>query len=266
MPTDTKPLDTRSRVTSVLTVIGCHACPERRRLEETLTRQREAGTRSRDAETPATEPAPAVGAMTDAHLGAAAREAEGCHACQKDPESRVDALLTAITVNNLVEELDAWKDAAAAGASEFSRVEKTLTRQRDAARAEALRMTDLRDSAIAELAAYKKQAEEERAITAITLNNFVDELNAYKAQAQEDVERIADLSDALNERDNLILELRDRLPVEPGEPTSGPLTTAQRMQATRLFHRLTLDASEAAHLREENAKILARLDKSEVKL
>jgi chromosome segregation ATPase len=163
-------------------------------------------TDTKPIDTPAAEPPPAVGAMTD-------------------PESRVDALLTAITVNNLVDELSAWKDAAAAGASEFSRVEKTLTRQRDAARAEVQRMTENLAKVIAELAAYKKQAEEAANLSTSAFTFLSDELDMYKAQAAEDVERIADLR---------------------GE----------------------LDAwkGAAAALREENAKILARLDKSEVTL
>jgi hypothetical protein len=206
MTTDTKPLDTGSRVTSVLTVIGCHACPERRRLEATVNTLRAELSARKDA--------------AAAHLAAAATEAEGCHACP-----------------------------------ERDRLEALIAKGADTLRAE----TEIVNTLRAELAAYKKQAEWQVAFLS-------DERDAYKAQAQEDVERIADLRAALNERDNLIIELRDHLSIEPGEPTTGPLTYAQRMQATRLLHRLALDAAEAANLREENAKILARLDKSEVKL
>jgi hypothetical protein len=224
---------------------------EQRRIDE-------AAARNKDAETPATP------------------IAKGADTLRAETE----------IVNTLRAELSAWKETSRSLATLNHRMQG----QRDAARADVRRMTDLRDSAIAGLAACKKQAEEERAIILSELSELrdrmrivdeaanlsaristgaftflSDELDMYKAQAAEDVERIADLRAALNERDNLIIELRDRLPSEPGEPTTGPLTPAQRVQAMRLFHRLTIDASKADHLREENAKLLARLDKSEVK-
>jgi hypothetical protein len=77
-------------------------------------------------------------------------------------------------VNTLRVELDAWKETSRS----LDALNHRMEGQRDAARAEALRMTDLRDSALAELNAYKKQAEEEHAIILRELSDLRDRMRA----------------------------------------------------------------------------------------